>query len=708
MTTLNKTRLIMVQGPTELLNCLAIMLMFKEDEPDTEYNDILLLHGHGTIPDGSLSNAVRTIAKVWDWQSIIDISKIEQQLLAEFGADSSRLKVALGVDHVDLLLAGRNWQPTNELMLNCYAGAWKIMYGDNIGLADSFPWKEYVQFDEACLTLPQEWEFTLLDRVPYRVVPKRYMLEAIDRFWEKFPELEQQLIEASGLPEQEKILVLTMATVEAGVVSSFDEDLAIRQQQILRYCTTADRLILKPHPREQSGQTTELVSRLAMHGITAISLDSTIAALPVELLYRKLGLSKVLSIGSTAHTWLDFLYNAPYITVPIDEICRTISFRHREFIAQSLAQSEEISALIKSWDGSSVIWRLPATNLDRHLASEGIDAVNREDWQTGVRIFRLLTETGCRLPLTVYGLARSLSGLGQFEQTEPLLNELGATNYADLAEELILASKQSRTAESARIKATEALATGNTSAALAAFAEALQTAPHDSGLVMEFGRLLEHTGQNELASQLYQLFLKQHPKDKQVSAAFQLLSAKQADIEEQPVIWGSSERLPDFSMQDRYLSEKRRLVVGDDNMLACTIMFDAPHGEVRIGNHCFIGGSRLSAVDLIEIGNYVTIAWGCSISDHDEFPSDALVRQEEIARRCKAVRSGTDPVIGMDWSTVAKAPVRICDNVWIGMHCTILKGVTIGEGAVISAGSVVYEDVEPWSLVVGNPARELF
>ncbi len=708
MTALNKTRLIMVQGSTELLNCLAILLMLKEREPTVEYHDILLIHGHGTSPDGTLTKAVRALAKVWDWQSILDISMIEQRLLTETATDPSKLKKTLGVEHVDVLMAVRNWQPTNELLLNCYRDSWKIMYGDNIGLADSFPWKEYVQFDEAFLTLPQEWEFTLLDRIPYHVVSKRFMLEAIDRFWGKFPEIEQQLFGTCELPEQDKTLILTMAAFESGALLTPDDDVTMRLEQIRKHCAAGSTVILKPHPREQSGQTAEVVLRLKDEGIKAITLDSLSAALPVELIYRVLRNTKVLSIATTAHSWLYFLYKAPYIAAPVDDICRLMSFRHREFVAQSLAQSKEICASIDSWDGTSVVWRFPATDLDRRLAAEGVEVVNREEWRAGVRIFSLLTSTGCRLPLAVYGLARSLVGLGQLEQAEPLLKELEATNYAGPAGDLLTSGRQARSAVFARNKAAEALAAGDTSTALAAFSEGLQAAPHDTQLVLEFGSLLQHSGEKGLAKQLYQLFLQQHPEDLQVFATSDALSEKQSDADGLPVIWGRSERLPDFSMQDRFLSEKRRLVVGDDNMLACSIIFDAPHGEVRIGNHSFIGGSRLSAVELIEIGDYVTIAWGCTISDHDEFPADPLARRNEIARRCKAVRRGEDPVICMDWSAVAKSPVRICDNVWIGMHCTILKGVTIGEGAVISAGSVVYEDVEPWSLVAGNPAREQF
>lgn len=51
------------------------------------------------------------------------------------------------------------------------------------------------------------------------------------------------------------------------------------------------------------------------------------------------------------------------------------------------------------------------------------------------------------------------------------------------------------------------------------------------------------------------------------------------------------------------------------------------------------------------------------------------------------------------------APIVIGDHVWIGMNVIVLKGVTIGEGAVVSAGSVVTKDVPPHSLVAGVPAK---
>ena len=49
--------------------------------------------------------------------------------------------------------------------------------------------------------------------------------------------------------------------------------------------------------------------------------------------------------------------------------------------------------------------------------------------------------------------------------------------------------------------------------------------------------------------------------------------------------------------------------------------------------------------------------------------------------------------------------MTICDNAWIATGATILLGVTIGEGAVVGACAVVTKDVEPWTVVAGNPAK---
>ena len=69
------------------------------------------------------------------------------------------------------------------------------------------------------------------------------------------------------------------------------------------------------------------------------------------------------------------------------------------------------------------------------------------------------------------------------------------------------------------------------------------------------------------------------------------------------------------------------------------------------------------------------------------------------------IRNGRNFIQNKDWSVVNSNPIKICDDVWIGMNVIILKGVTVGEGAIVGAGSVVTKDVPAWTVVAGNPAR---
>ena len=113
-----------------------------------------------------------------------------------------------------------------------------------------------------------------------------------------------------------------------------------------------------------------------------------------------------------------------------------------------------------------------------------------------------------------------------------------------------------------------------------------------------------------------------------------------------------------------------------------------PNGTLRIGDDVGISGTTVSCCEAITIGNNVLIGSGCLITDNDAHPLDAEKRRD--------VRNVTD---------VARRPVVIGDDVFIGTRSIILKGVIIGHGAIIGAGSVVTKDVPPNTIVAGNPAR---
>lgn len=64
-----------------------------------------------------------------------------------------------------------------------------------------------------------------------------------------------------------------------------------------------------------------------------------------------------------------------------------------------------------------------------------------------------------------------------------------------------------------------------------------------------------------------------------------------------------------------------------------------------------------------------------------------------------------DPDSPTMYTTLIAKPVRIANDVWIGTHAAILPGVTIGEHAVVAAGSIVLEDVPAYAVVAGVPAK---
>ena len=128
--------------------------------------------------------------------------------------------------------------------------------------------------------------------------------------------------------------------------------------------------------------------------------------------------------------------------------------------------------------------------------------------------------------------------------------------------------------------------------------------------------------------------------------------------------------------------------VGEESMIDCNFVFESDQGYVRIGNRTYVGGSTLIARAPIIIGDDVTIAWGCTLYTHDSHSLDWRERAKDLKRANDDYRAEKYFCASKDWSTVRAAPITVCDKAWIGMNVIILKGVTIGEGAVVGAGAV--------------------
>ena len=104
------------------------------------------------------------------------------------------------------------------------------------------------------------------------------------------------------------------------------------------------------------------------------------------------------------------------------------------------------------------------------------------------------------------------------------------------------------------------------------------------------------------------------------------------------------------------------------------------------------------AEESIEIGSYCLISWNVGIADSDFHPLEPALRRVDAM----AISPYSKP--RPERPPISTKPVRIGDNVWIGMNAVVLKGVTIGENSVVAAGAVVSKDVPANVIVAGNPA----
>jgi len=145
-------------------------------------------------------------------------------------------------------------------------------------------------------------------------------------------------------------------------------------------------------------------------------------------------------------------------------------------------------------------------------------------------------------------------------------------------------------------------------------------------------------------------------------------------------------------------SDKQCIVIGKSAHILGELLTFKHGGKIKIGDECYVGeDTRIWAASSINIGNRVLISHQVNIFDSQTHSLSAKKRNEHF----KAIFSTGHP----DNIDLDERPVVIEDDVWVGCSSIILRGVHIGRGAVIGAGSVVTKDVPDWTVVAGNPAR---
>jgi len=143
----------------------------------------------------------------------------------------------------------------------------------------------------------------------------------------------------------------------------------------------------------------------------------------------------------------------------------------------------------------------------------------------------------------------------------------------------------------------------------------------------------------------------------------------------------------------QYIAVGRNVEVGRGFRVGRGVVVSSAHGLV-IGHFVSIGPGSIVQVNG-KIGDFALIGMGVQIVGRDDHSASQvgvpMVHSEWVGDRAPSARDS----------------VNIGRDVWIGGASVVMSGISIGEGSIIGAGSVVTRDVPPYTIVAGNPARVL-
>lgn len=146
--------------------------------------------------------------------------------------------------------------------------------------------------------------------------------------------------------------------------------------------------------------------------------------------------------------------------------------------------------------------------------------------------------------------------------------------------------------------------------------------------------------------------------------------------------------------------------VGECSQIFGNLSVQSEGGSIKIGKRSQVGSGIIIATNRIEIGDDVLISWNATIMDSNNHALDSWSRRNDVLMcGLNFMGNPADLAKNRDWSDAKSAPIRIENKAWLGFGVSVLKGVTIGEGAIVASQSVVTKDVPAFTIVGGNPAK---
>ena len=203
-----------------------------------------------------------------------------------------------------------------------------------------------------------------------------------------------------------------------------------------------------------------------------------------------------------------------------------------------------------------------------------------------------------------------------------------------------------------------------------------------------------------MLNRLFRLFMKQLLADPGFVQEFQLVIEKDnLQKKLRQVNIGANSVLYPESTINNIQNMPDNLIIGNNTHIRGELTLFAHGGKIEIGDFVYIGsGTRVWSADKIKIGNNVLISHNVNIVDTDSHEIDYIKRAETFQGMIERGHSKQN-------QDIVSCPIEIDDYAWLSFNVSVLKGVKIGKGAIVGAGSLVLENVEPFTVVGGVPAK---
>jgi len=317
MDTQKNTRLIIVQGPIQLLNVLSILRYQFDRGEFIDSDDYLIIGGLASkfLETQKLKRiCIKLANSLWDFKKIFYLNewfrRLHNRNYLSFKNCTKCIKQFTRIYEANVIYTARNWQFINEIFLSSYPEAQKICYGDALGWIDvrtnsqeyeSLNPDGFQEVDRFYSIIPAlDHEVSYFDIVQKtKLVDPRFFVSVINDATDKTNSLDNWLAKLKFQAEGSLILVLTANHTASGLTLRIQDEIDCYLNCVLPESNHHDLILVKRYPRQGYNQAKRLVKTLRQNGRKAIEIRK-LNHWPVELFIKKLNPAKIIFCASSS------------------------------------------------------------------------------------------------------------------------------------------------------------------------------------------------------------------------------------------------------------------------------------------------------------------------------------------------------------------------------------------------------------------------